>query len=157
MCSSRQLKKNLRNFEWVPPPYTGLLILPFLLFPLTISSPISASSSPIAKREPACHDLTIPVSITCKNAAIPGGAWPNMLNLLGLVDGLLGGLVFSNVVEGNFEIAGTYCEPEVVVSGRWNTLQMLAHPATYDRFWVRLILLLISNPSSLDRGIKMRS
>jgi hypothetical protein len=149
MCSSRELKRHLRNFGWVPPPYTGLLILLLLLSPITISSPISASSSPIEKREPTCHDLTIPVTITCNNAAIPGGAWPNMLNLLGLVDGLLGRLVFSNVVKGEFEIAGTYCEPEVVVPGRWNTLQMLAHPSTYDRYWVRLILRLISLPVDL--------
>jgi hypothetical protein len=76
---------------------------------------------------------------------------------LGLVDGLLGNLVLSNVVEGEFEIVGTYCEPEVVVPGRWNTLQMLAHPATYDRYWVRLICSSSPYPSILDLENETRS
>lgn len=47
-------------------------------------------------------------------------------------------LVFKSVVSGSYNIAGRYCEPEVYVASRQKTLQLLAHPATYNRNYVSL-------------------
>ena len=40
-------------------------------------------------------------------------------------------------VRGTYNIAGRYCEPEVDIPSRRSALQLLAHPATYDRNYVR--------------------
>ncbi len=59
----------------------------------------------------------------------------SLFGLLSSVVGLLSGLT----VRGDYNIAGTYCEPEVDIPSRRNTLQLLAHPATYDRNYVSLL------------------
>ena len=45
-------------------------------------------------------------------------------------------LLFDELVQGTFQIAGRYCEPENHVSNRANTLQFLLHGATYNRNYV---------------------
>jgi hypothetical protein len=45
-------------------------------------------------------------------------------------------LSFTATQSGTYNIAGTYCEPEVYIPERENTIQFLAHPATYDRLYV---------------------
>lgn len=40
------------------------------------------------------------------------------------------------MIQGTYTISGTYCEPEVQNATRANTIQFLAHPATYDRYYV---------------------
>jgi hypothetical protein len=45
-------------------------------------------------------------------------------------------LLFDKLVQGTFQIAGRYCEPENSVPARGNTLQFLLHGATYDRNYV---------------------
>jgi hypothetical protein len=47
-------------------------------------------------------------------------------------------LSFTATQSGTYKIAGTYCEPEVYIPERENTIQFLAHPATYDRSYVSL-------------------
>lgn len=47
-------------------------------------------------------------------------------------------LFFTSVISGTYNIAGRYCEPEVYIESRQQTLQLLAHPATYDRNYVGL-------------------
>lgn len=56
-------------------------------------------------------------------------------SLFGLLSSVIT-LGFSATVRGSYNIAGRYCEPEVDITSRRNTLQLLAHPATYDRNYV---------------------
>ncbi|KAF8863223.1 hypothetical protein BDZ45DRAFT_738558 [Acephala macrosclerotiorum] len=82
---------------------------------------------------PVCTEIAIPVTITANNAILP----PN-LDTAGLLALIASGvdLVFKSTVSGSYNIAGRYCEPEVHIASRQNTLQLLAHPATYDRnYW----------------------
>ncbi|KFY02422.1 hypothetical protein V490_00507 [Pseudogymnoascus sp. VKM F-3557] len=45
-------------------------------------------------------------------------------------------LAFSIPIHGTFDIAARYCEPEVVVPSRTNSLQLLVHGGQYDRnYW----------------------
>lgn len=76
---------------------------------------------------------------------------PN-LNTAGLLALLASGtnLAFNSVFSGTYNIAGRYCEPEVHIKSRQNTLQLLAHPATYDRNYVRLKRLPIYSTLSSD-------
>ena len=64
------------------------------------------------------------------NTNVPPG-----LNLLDPVDVALAivNLVFDVPVGGTFNTFARYCEPEVQVASRTNTLQLLVHGATYDR------------------------
>jgi len=119
-----------------------------LFLALFLSSQFSASS-PIEKREPNCHEIIIPVTITARNAVLPEGL---TLNLFGLIAVLLDS-VFTTTIQGTYDIAGRYCEPEVVVSNRTNALQILSHPATYDRNFVRLSFHLINASANNSSGL----
>lgn len=71
------------------------------------------------------------------NARLPtdfGPAGP----VVGTLLSSLVSLVFDVLVEGTFDIAASYCEPEVHIPSRANTLQLLVHGATYDRNYVSL-------------------
>ena len=103
-----------------------------LYFPLTVASAFTAVfTSPIGKREPTCYEVIIPVTITARNAVLSPNLTLNPLNIPAEIIGL----TFSTVT-GKFDIAGRYWEPEVDIASRRNTLQVLAHPATYDRNYV---------------------
>ncbi|CZT43846.1 uncharacterized protein RSE6_03939 [Rhynchosporium secalis] len=101
------------------------------LMALGFASPVQ--SSPLQKRGPVCQEMVIPVVIDAQNAVVH----PTIE--LGSLFGLLSSVItlgLSVPVRGTYNIAGRYCEPEVDVPSRKNTLQLLAHPATYDRnYW----------------------
>jgi hypothetical protein len=114
---------------------------------LIISLLALSSTSPIEKREPTCFEVVIPVDITAENALLPTLYTINdfITTLSYVLDGFLGALLavvglqrlftWGNV-QGAYNIAGRYCEPEVYNASRANTLQLLAHPATYNRNYV---------------------
>ncbi|KAE8450569.1 hypothetical protein EG329_006300 [Mollisiaceae sp. DMI_Dod_QoI] len=82
---------------------------------------------------PTCKEIVIPVQITANNAALDSN-----FDTTGLLALLATGidLSFTALVSGSYQIAGRYCEPEVNIPSRINSLQLLAHPATYDRnYW----------------------
>ncbi|KAH6716910.1 hypothetical protein BKA61DRAFT_671380 [Leptodontidium sp. MPI-SDFR-AT-0119] len=98
---------------------------------LGITSP--ATSSPLEKRGPSCQEIVIPVTIDAQNAIIHPTI--DFGSLFGLLSSVIT-LIFSVPVRDDYNIAGRYCEPKVDIPSRRNTLQLLAHPATYDRnYW----------------------
>jgi hypothetical protein len=97
-----------------------------------------AKSSPlVTKREPTCQNITFPVTISANNAQLPTNIDPTSTVLESLLSNLVG-WTFDNLVEGTFEIAASYCEPEVHIPSRVNTLQLLVHGATYNRNYVNI-------------------
>lgn len=64
----------------------------------------------------------------------------SITDLLGVVSGLVNSVFSILPVQATYTISGTYCEPEVQIASRSNTIQFLAHPATYDRYYVSYIL-----------------
>jgi hypothetical protein len=85
---------------------------------------------------PTCHELVIPVTIKGHNLNVPSNGLdllttPNILS--GLVQGIFQTI---NLFDGTYNIAGRYCEPENFNASRQQTLQLLLHPATYDRNYV---------------------
>ncbi|EKD19781.1 ctr copper transporter family protein [Drepanopeziza brunnea f. sp. 'multigermtubi' MB_m1] len=109
-------------------PVNFLQASTIVLLSITLST-----SSPLEKRGPVCREIVVPVTITCDNSIIsPTIDLGSQVGLLSSVVGLFFGLT----VLGTYDIRGTYCEPEVNIPSRSNTLQLLAHPATYDRnYW----------------------
>lgn len=114
----------------------GVLTL-LVLFTLTSTSPV---------RESNCIEVEMLVDITAENALLPSTYTINNLvtTLSSALNGLLGLLGLQSpfswgTVQGTYSIAGRYCEPEVYVSSRANTLQLLVHPATYDRNYVSVL------------------
>ncbi|KAH9216638.1 alpha/beta-hydrolase [Leptodontidium sp. 2 PMI_412] len=86
----------------------------------------------IEPASPRCSDITIPVTISSQNADLPSG--------FSLADPdageIIANLMFNVSIHGSYNIAATFCEPEVYVPTRANTLQLLVHGATYARsFW----------------------
>jgi hypothetical protein len=120
-----------------------------------------STSSPLEKRGPVCREIVVPVTITCDNSvrtrpySIISSKRPvsdknadrslhqiisptlDLGSQVGLLSSVVG-LFFGLTVLGTYDIRGTYCEPEVNIPSRSNTLQLLAHPATYDRNYVSL-------------------
>jgi hypothetical protein len=88
-----------------------------------------AISSPLSKRGPTCNDIVIPVTFSAMNARIPAGITLDPSSILNAI----AALVFDLPISGTYDIAARYCEPEVVVASRTNTLQLLVHGATYTR------------------------
>ena len=119
------------------------IIAIFVLFAL-------ASTSLVEKREPKCTEVVIPVDITATNLLLDptytlnefgpslNSALSNILSLLEPVESLLN--FQRGQIKGKYSITGRYCEPEVNIPTHANTLQLLAHPATYDRNYVSLFL-----------------
>jgi hypothetical protein len=103
-----------------------------LISSITIFLPLGQAQG----RGPTCRELVIPVTIKGTNINIPSNGlgfitMPNILS--GIVQGLFQTI---NLFDGTYNIAGRYCEPEVTIPSRQNTLQLLLHPATYDRNYV---------------------
>jgi hypothetical protein len=103
-------------------------------FVVALSLLVSPARSQV--RGPKCHEIVIPVTVRANNVRVPPGGLSAFT-----ISNILGGLVnrlFTNTipVQGAFNIAGRYCEPEVTIKSRSNALQLLAHPATYDRNYV---------------------
>src|SRR4051812_37238645 len=90
------------------------------------------ASAPQTKQGPTCYEVSVPITVTASTRSLP----PDLtLDVFGLLSGILNGL-FTTVIHGTFTITGRYCKPEVDVPSRRQTLQILVHPATYDRNWV---------------------
>lgn len=85
---------------------------------------------------PECYEVVIPVTIEASNIRIPRQAL-SAINPGNILSGAVTTL-FSIAVPftGTYNIAGRYCEPEVTIVKRRDTLQILVHPATYDRNYV---------------------
>ncbi|TVY83688.1 hypothetical protein LSUE1_G003808 [Lachnellula suecica] len=78
------------------------------------------TSTPLAKREPSCTDIVIPVTITANNVDLTSTQVPQPIV----------------IVTGTYNIAGRYCEPENQISGHHDTLQVLVHGISYTRdYW----------------------
>lgn len=122
------------------------VILPIFL--LSAFHVQQACSSPIlTRRGPICQNITFPVTISSTNAQLPADLDPSGPALESILTDLVG-IVFDTLIEGTYTIAASYCEPEVHVPSRANTLQLLVHGATYDRNYVSHISLLQLNSSS---------
>jgi hypothetical protein len=99
---------------------------------------------PAVYGNPECVEMVIPITITkANNIGVPAGGL-SVFTLNNLLSGLVNTL-FTRIipVQGTFQITGRYCEPEVFNSTRQNTLQLLAHPATYDRNYVITVFLVV--------------
>jgi len=84
-----------------------------------------AISAPVVeKRGPTCHDLTIPVAITGSNYVIPPTF---ILDPATVVTQILSLILRFVVPNTTYNLRATYCEPEVNVPSRANTLQLLVH------------------------------
>jgi hypothetical protein len=113
----------------------GLRVFAFATFMASsLLSLVNSSPVAIGKRGPACQEVVIPVTIAANNTQLPllptGTA--GLSSLLSLVDNVVQTL-FTVPVQGTFNIAGRYCEPEVEIESRRNTLQLFVHGATYNR------------------------
>jgi hypothetical protein len=99
-----------------------------------------------------CENITIPVTISALNAYIPPGS--TVADLTAILDA---GLTFNVSVEGTFDIAATFCEPQQPNSfpDRINTLQVLVHGGTYTRTFVRDIYSLYL--VAMSRKIRLHS
>lgn len=96
-----------------------------------------------------CENITIPVTVSAIDAYIPPGT------TIALLPALLDlGLTFNVSVQGTFNIAATFCNPQEPndFPDRINTLQVLVHGGTYTRTYVRniqfTVLIVISIDSS---------
>ena len=106
---------------------TLALILVHLAY-VTICSPIEQTRS-----EPRCSNITIPVTISSNNADLPSGFSLVAPDAAEVVTNLK----FNVSIHSTYNIAATFCEPEVFVPTRVNTLQFLVHGATYTRSYVK--------------------
>jgi hypothetical protein len=124
----------------------GTYFIAMLLLPLSTSSPTMQS---VTERQPNCMDVVIPikVSATCIKMA-PSTTFEQAVNLVTNPLSSLVSLLFDSLVQGTFDIAGTYCEPQNQVPSRSNTLQFLLHGATYDRNYVSSRFLILACFSS---------
>ena len=119
------------------------IIAIFVLFAL-------ASTSSVEKREPKCTEVVIPVNVTATNLLLDptytlnefssslNSVLSNIFSLLEPIESLLN--FQRGQIKGKYIITGRYCEPEVSIATHANTLQLLAHPATYDRNYVSLFV-----------------
>lgn len=80
--------------------------------------------SPLALAAPSCRNVTIPVTISATNVQIP--LTVNLANLTTYLS-LSAQEVVDIPVSGTYNINGRYCEPEVQIAGRNDTLQFLNH------------------------------
>lgn len=104
----------------------------------------AAPSANYSTSGPACSDYMIPVSIGSGGKSAPVALRSRHHNARTvaavladepLFDGV-GDTLQSLLVSGTFEIAARYCEPEVVVQDRQDSVQLLVHGITYDKnYW----------------------
>jgi pimeloyl-ACP methyl ester carboxylesterase len=122
------------------PPFSPFF---FLLGSITATL---VNAQPTAKRsQPTCSDITIPVTITAENYQTPGGLLSALTNLetgsiaeeLQNVLNSAGSIVQETLsTGGTYSISGRFCEPEVQVPGRSDTIQLLVHGITVDKnYW----------------------
>ncbi|PTB75658.1 hypothetical protein M440DRAFT_1335113 [Trichoderma longibrachiatum ATCC 18648] len=98
-----------------------------------------ALATAVAARK--CHDLTIPISISARNAvfSLPPPVTEDQVTQFfidlvrpgyNMTDHYLKGY---NTISGHYNIAATYCQPD---NGPSKTLQILTHGAAFDRsYW----------------------
>ncbi|KAH7058921.1 Alpha/Beta hydrolase protein [Macrophomina phaseolina] len=99
-------------------------------------------AAPAKRSGPTCSDINLSVTISAENRVIPdyllSGLTSTTLSLAG-VEQLLNGVgneLQLALVNGTYNIAGRFCEPEVQIPGRSDTIQLLVHGITYDRnYW----------------------
>jgi hypothetical protein len=122
----------------------------FKLLPLlSLLSP--SASIPLKERGPTCTDITIPVPISAffisaKNANLTGLILGNGLTIRtdGSIDGGIGAalgqifskpvnLVYDQAIQGTWNVAGRYCEPQVFNASRQNTLQIMFHDVVHNK------------------------
>jgi len=99
---------------------------PVALIFLSITHPAISTPVDYSHPGPTCTEVVFPVTIAALNSPLTG---LDLANPLGSITEIL----FVLPVAGTFNISARYCEPEVVVESRKNTLQLLVHGATYDR------------------------
>lgn len=104
-------------------------------------------------RGPDCYKVVIPVTISGKNIKVPREGL-SIVNSTNILSGLVNSL-FSTIspIDGTYQIAGRYCEPEVTIARRRDTLQLLVHPATYDRNYVRLPPSTVKSSANICSGL----
>lgn len=101
-----------------------------------------SAAAPAKRSGPTCSDINLSVTISAENRVIPdyllSGLTSTTLSLAG-VEQLLNGVgneLQLAIVNGTYNIAGRFCEPEVHIPGRSDTIQLLVHGITYDRnYW----------------------
>ncbi|KAI1001525.1 hypothetical protein K3495_g6673 [Podosphaera aphanis] len=108
--------------------------IPLLVFGILVNT----AQSRILPLGPACSNITIPVSTSSPNAQIDASV-QSQFRLFNVKQSISSGapeLTDSKSVRGQYNIKARYCEPEVQISSRSNTIQLLVHGITYDRnYW----------------------
>ncbi|KAK5993537.1 hypothetical protein PT974_06971 [Cladobotryum mycophilum] len=103
---------------------------------ITLASTVAVSVAhgpSIQKRGPQCTEVRIPVSVLADNIALPPIDATNLFSILNNIGDAAFGVL---TVNGNYTLAGRYCEPEVHIPQRQNTIQLLVHGATYNKnYW----------------------
>lgn len=113
-----------------------------LTFSFSFSFAALTAAHPTIKRGgPACSNVTIPVTISAENRAVPASLGDELSSILGAANlesliNSIGDDLQLAPVNGTYNLAGLYCEPEVTVTERQNTIQLLVHGITYDHtYW----------------------
>ncbi|OJD31927.1 alpha beta-hydrolase [Diplodia corticola] len=102
----------------------------------------AAAPATMAKRGPTCSEVKLSVTVSAENHVVPqyliDGLSATSLTVSG-VESLINGVgneLELAVVNGTYNIAGLFCEPEVQVAGRSNNVQLLVHGIGNDRhYW----------------------
>lgn len=91
------------------------------------------------KAAPQCQDLTITVTASANNALFPPVAVAGSTAAFSATFQTLLGTAFSTYplvpVSGTFTMSARYCEPEVKVATRVNTVQLLVHALTETKLY----------------------
>lgn len=92
---------------------------------------------------PQCQDLTVTVTPSANNAVIPAVAAPTSTVAFSAISQTLLGTAFSInplvPVSGTLSMSARYCEPEMKVATRANTVQLPMHPLTEMKlYWSSL-------------------
>ncbi|KAL0260384.1 hypothetical protein SLS55_004070 [Diplodia seriata] len=103
---------------------------------------VNGAPTTISKRGPTCSEVNLSVTITAENHAVPqylvdglSGASLTAGGVEGLLNGVGNELQLA-VVNGTYNIAGLFCEPEAQVAGRSDSVQLLVHGIGNDRhYW----------------------
>ena len=88
---------------------------------------------------PQCQDLTVTVTASANNAVFPAVTAPKFTAAFSATFQTLLGTAISVYplvpVSGTFSMSARYCEPEVKVAARTNTVQLLVHPLTETKLY----------------------
>lgn len=112
---------------------------------LLLNTSLSAAlpSAPIKRSGPTCTEVVLPVTISANNLVIPDSlvsgltsATPLSLTGAETLINSVGNTLQSALVNGTWNIAGRFCEPEVQIAGRESAVQLLVHGIASDRnYW----------------------